>query len=79
MRCNRDLGAVARFTRDRLDLNHAGMDFRHLKLKQALDQARVRARYHDLRTARAAAHFDQVYLDALPFGKLLPAHLLRSG
>src|SRR5699024_3867368 len=69
---------VARLARDRLDLDHARVDLRHLKLEQALDQARMRARYHDLRAAGAATHLDQIDLDALALGQLLAADLLGS-
>ena len=62
VRNNSDLGAVACLTRDGLDLDDTGVNFRYLQLKQTLNQPRVGAGNNDLRAAGAAANLDEASL-----------------
>ena len=62
--------------RDRLDLDRAAEDLRHLELEQASQQVLVRARDRDLRSAAGLVHLQQVDLEALAGAVVLDAHLL---
>ena len=55
-RDDRDLGAAAGVARDRLDLDDAVVDFRHLLREQLGHELRMGARQEDLRAARLLAH-----------------------
>ena len=79
IRPNSDLCAVARFTRASLDFHDAIGDFGNFKLKESLDETRVRTGHHDLWTLRGLANFDDVRLDARVRLGTLVRHLLRLG
>ena len=64
VRGDRDLGAVAGLARDRLDLDDAVEQLRHLELEQTAHESGVRARHDDLRALGGLAHLDDVRLHA---------------
>ena len=76
MGIHRHLGAFARFTRDRLDLDDALIDFRHLFFKQALDKRRIRTGNEHLGTLGLLVDLDDDHTDAFPFTVSLIWHLL---
>src|SRR5262249_40713079 len=55
-RDHRDLGAGTRVAGDRLDLDDAVVDLRHLHGEELRHELRMRARQEDLRAALLAAH-----------------------
>src|SRR5450759_1943350 len=58
---HRELRTVPGFARDRLDLDDALLDLRHLELEQLLDQPRVRTGHDDLEAAQLAPYRDHVH------------------
>ena len=60
-----DLGAFAGFARDAPDLNGAVVDFRNFGLEEVLNQCRIRARNHDLRSLCRLVDLDDDDADAL--------------
>ena len=74
--CDRDLGAAAGLARDRLDLDGASVDLRHLELEQAAQEALVGAADVDLRAARGAPDLEHVGLDVLADPVVLGGRLL---
>ena len=62
---DRDLGALPWFTGTGLDLDDAVRDLGDLEFEEALDEAGVGTRHHDLGALRAATHLDDVRLHPL--------------
>src|SRR5579859_5752451 len=78
VRLDRDLGAVAGLTGDRLDLDETVGDLRHLELEQRPDQLRVAAREDDLRALRPRANLGDHGLDAASLLVALAVDLLGA-
>src|SRR5439155_2987831 len=73
-----DLGSMPRLAGQRLDLDGALADFRHLPLKQPTDQLRVRAAQDDLHGGRCIADFKNQRLHAFPDLVILAGDLLGA-
>jgi hypothetical protein len=69
---------MARLARQRLQLDRAIADFRHLALEQTLDHFRVRAAEDDLHRAGRVAHLEDQRLHALARVVLLAGDLLAA-
>ena len=65
VRDDRDLGARARIARDRLHLDDAVVDFRHLLREQLGGELRMGAGEENLRAARLAPHVVDIGADAI--------------
>src|SRR5205823_12241323 len=76
---DRHLRAATGLPRDRLDLDRAGMNLRYLELKEAAQEALVRAADVDLRPAGGPADLEHVGLDVLADAVVLGRALLRGG
>ena len=68
---HRDLGAAAGIAGDRLDLDDAVVDFRHLLGEQLGHELRMGARQEDLRAARFLAHVVDVGAHAVAVAEAL--------
>ena len=73
---DRDLAAAARLAGDRLDLDRAPGDLRHLELEQAAQEVLVRAADVDERPARRAADLEDVGLHVLADAVMLGRRLV---